>query len=176
MKKLLIRRLILFLIFCSLYPLSLEARPFVLLLTQDDIKDAPPSADDDPADWDEFADSDSKPDDNLDPGSWTPVFEPELDMEEPYPTYYSTVAKMMSAASSGDSLLMEEAASDIEAVASKGDPQARSLLAFLYSTGMTRERNKAKAFLYHHFASSGGNVQSKMALAYTYLRQDVSYS
>ncbi|KAK3170514.1 hypothetical protein Dsin_033106 [Dipteronia sinensis] len=58
------------------------------------------------------------------------------------------------------------------AVSGGGDPNARSLLAFLYGMGMTRERNNAKAFLYHHFAPKAENIQSKMALAYSYLRQD----
>ncbi|CAI8596324.1 unnamed protein product [Vicia faba] len=39
--------------------------------------------------------------------------------------------------------------------------------------GLLRERSKQKAFVYHHFASDGGNMQSKMALAYTYTRQDM---
>ncbi|KAK2664539.1 hypothetical protein Ddye_003113 [Dipteronia dyeriana] len=34
-----------------------------------------------------------------------------------------------------------------------------------------RERNEAKALMYHHFAAQGGSFQSKMALAYTYYRQ-----
>jgi SEL1 protein len=174
MKNLLTQRLILSLLIITLYPLSIQARPFILVLSQDDIKDSPASPDDDLADWEEFGDSETKPDENLDPGSWSPIFEPGMDPDEPYQGYYSTVSKMMAAASAGESRVMEEAVSEIEAVSGGGDPNARSLLAFLYGMGMTRERNKAKAFLYHHFAAEGGNIQSKMALAYSYLRQDVS--
>lgn len=83
---------------------------------------------------------------------------------------------MLSAASSGDARLTEEAVGEIEAAADEGNAHARSVLGFLYGLGMMREKNKAKAFMYHHFASEGGNMQSKMALAYTYLRQDVSAS
>ncbi|KAK0586577.1 hypothetical protein LWI29_009094 [Acer saccharum] len=173
MKNLLTQRLILSLLIITLYPLSIQARPFILVLSQDDIKDSPASPDDDLADWEEFGDSETKPDENLDPGSWSPIFEPGMDPDEPYQGYYSTVSKMMAAASAGESRVMEEAVSEIEAVSGGGDPNARSLLAFLYGMGMTRERNKAKAFLYHHFATEGGNIQSKMALAYSYLRQDM---
>jgi SEL1 protein len=81
---------------------------------------------------------------------------------------------MFAAVSSGDARVMEEAAAEIEAAGSEGHAHARSVLGFLYGMGMMRETNKAKAFLYHHFAAEGGNAQSKMALAYTYLRQDVS--
>ncbi|KAK4844817.1 hypothetical protein QYF36_024747 [Acer negundo] len=173
MKNLLTHRLILSLLIITLYPLSIQARPFILVLSQDDIKDSPASPDDDLADWEEFGESETKSDENLDPGSWSPIFEPEMDPDEPYQGYHSTVSKMMAAASAGESRVMEEAVSEIEAVSGGGDPNARSLLAFLYGMGMTRERNKAKAFLYHHFAAEGGNIQSKMALAYSYLRQDM---
>ena len=39
---------------------------------------------------------------------------------------------------------------------------------------MMGERNKYKALLFHHFAANGGNMQSKMALAYSYKRHAVS--
>ncbi|XP_021729906.1 ERAD-associated E3 ubiquitin-protein ligase component HRD3A-like [Chenopodium quinoa] len=80
---------------------------------------------------------------------------------------------MVGAASSGELRLMEEASSEIEAAAKSGDPHARSVLGFLYHMGIGRERNKAKAFLYHYFASNGGNLQPKMALANFYARQDM---
>lgn len=35
------------------------------------------------------------------------------------------------------------------------------------------KRNKYKALLFHHFAANGGNMQSKMALAYTSKRHTV---
>ncbi|KAI9174260.1 hypothetical protein LWI28_014722 [Acer negundo] len=170
MKNLLTQRLILSLLIITLYPLSLQGHPSILVLTQDDIKDSP---DDDLADWEEFGDYETKPDENLDLASWTHIFEPGMDPDEPYQGYYSTVSKMMAAASAGESRVMEEVISEIEAVSGGGDPNARSLLAFLYGMGMASERNEAKAFLYHHFAAEGGNIQSKMALAYSYLRKDM---
>ncbi|XP_031282018.1 ERAD-associated E3 ubiquitin-protein ligase component HRD3A-like [Pistacia vera] len=172
--RLISRKLIFTLLILTLYPLSLYARPFILVLSQDDIKDTPPSPqDDDSADWDDFGDSETEPEENLDPGSWNPIFEPSMDPDALNRSYYSTVAKMMSAVSDGDKRKMREATAEIEAAADEGEPHARSVLAFLYGMGMMRERNKAKAFMYHHFAAEGGNIQSKMALAYTYLRQDM---
>ncbi|KAF7822232.1 ERAD-associated E3 ubiquitin-protein ligase component HRD3A [Senna tora] len=170
----------------SLYPLSLTARPFVLVLSQDDLKDAPASADDPTADpdataeWDEFGDSDShKSEEELDPGSWRPIFESDSAAtsaesgNESEALYYSGVRNIMSAVSSGDVRLMEEASGEIEAAVKLGYPAAQSVLGFLFGMGLMRERSKAKAFLYHHFAAEAGNMQSKMALAYIYRRQDM---
>ncbi|XP_020229081.1 ERAD-associated E3 ubiquitin-protein ligase component HRD3A-like [Cajanus cajan] len=74
---------------------------------------------------------------------------------------------------SADPALIEDAAAEIAAAADIGHPAAQSVLGFLWGMGLLRERSKGKAFLYHHFASEGGNMQSKMALAYTYTRQDM---
>ncbi|KAI6683515.1 hypothetical protein NL676_029428 [Syzygium grande] len=177
--------LLLLLLVISLHPLSLAARPFFLILSQDDLKEAsaaaPPDEVVDSADWDEFGDAESRPEEELDPGSWRPMFEP--DGGEPLPPaaggsapeelYYSGVSKMMAAASSGEGRLMEEAVSEFEDGAAAGYAHAQSALGFLYGMGQMRDRSKGKAFLYHHFAAEGGNMQSKMALAYTYLRQDM---
>lgn len=176
----------------SLLPLSSLARPFVLVLSQEDFKDAPSddasssSATSDPdssAEWDEFGDSDAHhSEEDLDPGSWRPIFEPDSSSSssstaqpssESEALYYSGVGKMMSAVTSGDVRLMEEASGEIEAAAESGYPAAQSVLGFLCGMGLLRERSKSKGFLYHHFAAEGGNMQSKMALAYTYTRQDV---
>ncbi|GLU12894.1 hypothetical protein SLE2022_295510 [Rubroshorea leprosula] len=174
--QILIHSLLLF----SLYPLSLYARPFVLVLSQDDLKDAPQADDaslqDSEAPWDDddFDGSQTKPEGELDPGSWRRIFEPASvgsDTEE-MSAYYSGVARIVAASSGGETRVMEEAAAEIEGAAVEGDPHAQSVLGFLYGMGMTRERNKAKAFLYHYLAADGGNAQSKMALAYTYARQD----
>lgn len=173
--------LVLFLLLLSLLPLSVFARQFVVVLSQDDLKDTPsPTSDDlfngDSSEWDEVSNSDAKWDDELDPGSWRPALEPELlsDFQtEDEALYYSGLRKMISAASSGDSRLMEVAASEIETAAAAGYSHAQSAIGFLYQMGQLKERNKAKSFVYHHFAADGGNIQSKMALAYTYLRQDM---
>uniref|UniRef100_A0A2P2K7L8 ERAD-associated E3 ubiquitin-protein ligase component HRD3A n=1 Tax=Rhizophora mucronata TaxID=61149 RepID=A0A2P2K7L8_RHIMU len=174
-------RLTLFLILLSFLPHSLNARPFVLVLSQEDLKEAP-SADSDadpaessPPDWDEFGDSDSKPDHELDPGSWRPIFEPDSSFSnDGMAEYYAAVEKMLAAAAGGEVRALEEAVAQIEALAAEtGDPQAQSVLGFLFGLGQTRERSKARSFLYHCFAAEGGNLQSKMALAYTYSRQEM---
>ncbi|XP_047310550.1 ERAD-associated E3 ubiquitin-protein ligase component HRD3A-like [Impatiens glandulifera] len=177
--------LLVFLVF-SILLLSSTAR-YVLVLTQDDISDSPiPSVEDgdlsySSGDWDELGEYDSKTDEELDPGSWRSIFEDDTVTAGADPAvtsgdealYYSGISKISSAVSSGDSTLMEEAASEIEAAAAAGYPHAQSTLGFLYDTGMMRERNRAKAFTYHHFAAEGGNMQSKMVLAYTYNRQEM---
>lgn len=80
---------------------------------------------------------------------------------------------MVRAVSSGEEGLMDEGASEIETAAFSGHPHARSVLGFLQNTGQMREKNKGKGFMYHFFAAEGGNMQSKMSLAYTYYKQDV---
>ncbi|XP_030493553.2 ERAD-associated E3 ubiquitin-protein ligase component HRD3A [Cannabis sativa] len=167
----------------SLFPISLYARS-VLLVLQDDLKDSPPdenptdSTHNDSPEWDEFGDSDPhKSDEELDPGSWRPIFEPDLSSAEPGSEsdamYYSGVLKMVRAVSTGEELVMEEGAAEIEAAAASGHSHAQSVLGFLYGTGQMKEKNKGKAFMYHHFAAEGGNMQSKMSLAYTYFKQDM---
>ncbi|XP_042502891.1 ERAD-associated E3 ubiquitin-protein ligase component HRD3A-like [Macadamia integrifolia] len=172
------------LLLVALFFLSATARPFVLYLTNEDLKENPPSSAADESsngefsDWEDFGDSDSKSEDELDPGSWRPIFEPDSmagtsSESEDEVLYYSGIRKMVASVSTGEMRLMEEASSEIEAAAVGGLPHAKSALGFLYGTGQLREQNGAKAFLYHHFAADGGNMQSKMALAYTYLRQDM---
>ncbi|KAG8388040.1 hypothetical protein BUALT_Bualt02G0083800 [Buddleja alternifolia] len=174
------------LLLLALVPPSTLARPFVLVLSQDDLSDpssAPnnnPSPLDDVADFDDFPESESKPDFVLDPGSWSPLFEPDPNFKTLIPKsnddevmYYDGVRKMVEAASRGDFRVMEEGAAEIEAAAAKGHPHSQSVLGFMCSMGMGRETSKAKAFLHHCFASQGGNMQSKMALAYTYYRQEM---
>lgn len=175
-------RLFLSLLAFSLLAVSVTARPFVLVLSQEDFKDDAPTDPDSAAEWDEFGDSDAhKSEEDLDPGSWRPIFEPSSSSSSssssvpqlPQPEselYYSGVAKL----TSGEARVMEEGAGEIEAAAESGHPAGQSVLGFLWGMGLLRERSKGKAFLYHHFAAEGGNMHSKMALAYTYTRQDVS--
>ncbi|PIA32738.1 hypothetical protein AQUCO_04400144v1 [Aquilegia coerulea] len=183
-------------IFISLFPLSTLARPFVLVLSKEDLEDDTSSSSSSTIDdqdlssteWDEFGESDNKTEDELDPGSWRPIFEPNLSSSSSSSSsittsnnntnpeesrYYSGIRKMIHSVSSGDTGLMDEAASEIEASAMEGYAHAQSALGFLYGSGQLKEKNVAKAFLYHHFASEGGNVQSKMAIAYTYFRQSM---
>lgn len=178
-----IKNLSYLLLLLAVFPVTTLARQFVLVISQDDIKDlgtdatAATETDSTEPGFDDFIDSDAKPDHELDPGSWSPIFEPGTDpvnQDEQEAAYYQAVRKMVTASSRGDARGMEEAASEMEATAAAGHPHAQSVMGFLYGMGMVRERNKAKSFLYHHFASEGGNMQSKMALAYAYTRQEVS--
>ena len=79
---------------------------------------------------------------------------------------------MITAARSDDARAMEEAVSEIDVAAFEEHAHAR--LGFLHGMGMMGERNKYKALQFHHFAANGGNMLSKMALAYTYKRHVVS--
>ncbi|KAK9925743.1 hypothetical protein M0R45_023009 [Rubus argutus] len=178
------RKSILALLVFSLCALSSFSRPFVLVLSPEDLLSTPNSPDDSPAtdstqndsaDWDEFSDSAyPQSEEELDPGSWRPIFEPDPSATTPPDEqYYSTVSKLMKSVSSGDTTLMEDAVSEIEGSSSRGLPHARSVLGFLVGSGQMRKQNKAKAFTYHYFAAESGNMQSKMALAYTYFRQDM---
>ncbi|XP_004503266.1 ERAD-associated E3 ubiquitin-protein ligase component HRD3A [Cicer arietinum] len=167
-------KLFLSLLTLSLLTLSVTARPYVLVLSQEDFKDDVPSDPDSAAEWDEFGDSDShKSEEDLDPGSWRQIFEPSSTDPQPQSEtdalYYSAASKLMS----GDARLIEEGSGEIEAASESGYSAAQSVLGFLWGMGLLRERSKEKAFVYHHFASEGGNMQSKMALAYLYTRQDM---
>ncbi|KAK9106039.1 hypothetical protein Scep_022883 [Stephania cephalantha] len=162
---------------------SASARPFVLVLSKEDLEENPPAADpDSDAEWDEFGDSETKSEDELDPGSWRSVLDPATAAAAAAATakadpaeglYYSGVRKMVAAVAAGDPAAMEEAAGEIEEAAATGFPHAQSALGFLVGTGQLRDRSRAKALLYHNFAADGGNMQSKMAVAYTYFRQDM---
>lgn len=164
-------------------PFSL-CRPFLLILSQDDLKEVSSPADEpdraDSAEWDDFGDSEPfRSELDLDPGSWRPILEPD-DQTLPRPSadggdsaYLSAVRKIIYASSEGDTRAMDEVASEIEAAATD-DMNSMSLMGFMYGVGMGKERNKGKAFLYHYFAANCGSLQSKMALAFFYLRQDVS--
>lgn len=173
-----------------LLPICHCLRPFLLVITNEDFQDSAAvstlgesadAATDDSADWEEFGDPESISEDDHDPGSWRPIFEPSSAFssnssdDAHYSLYFSGVRDMIYAASSGEPSAMDAAASQIEASASAGFPHAQSTIAFLYGTGLLRRHSRAKSFLYHSFAAEGGNMQSKMVLAYTYYRQDVSW-
>ncbi|KAL5973342.1 ERAD-associated E3 ubiquitin-protein ligase component hrd3a [Asimina triloba] len=183
-----VRRFLFSLTLLFFLPLSVHSRPFVLLLNKDDLKDNPPSSDDssssgDSSDWDEFGDSHTQSEDDLDPGSWRPILDPAssnssfsasaVPPSELEILYFDGVQKMITAASAGNPGLMREAASEMEVLAARGFPHAQSVVAFLHGMGCSRDQSAAKAFLYHHFAAEGGNMQSKMALACTYFRQEM---
>uniref|UniRef100_A0A7N0TKJ5 ERAD-associated E3 ubiquitin-protein ligase component HRD3A n=1 Tax=Kalanchoe fedtschenkoi TaxID=63787 RepID=A0A7N0TKJ5_KALFE len=161
-----------FILCLILFPVPISARRYVLVLSQDDLN-SPSTEDDVSDDWDDFG-AGMKPDNELDPGSWTPILDPGRITPELFDSeYYSPVSKMISAASRGDPRALGVASSEIEAAALDGNPHAQSVLGYLYQMGIMRERNGARAFLYHHFAAEGGNMQSKMVTAYTYYKQDM---
>lgn len=72
--------------------------------------------------------------------------------------------------SSKAKVVMEDVVREIEEA--RGG-HALSLLGFCYGLGIGKERNSAKAFMYHYFAAEAGNMQSKLAIAYTYSRQEL---
>ncbi|KAK6148147.1 hypothetical protein DH2020_019059 [Rehmannia glutinosa] len=85
-----IKRLSCALLLLAILPLSTLARPFVLVLSQDDLSDPAvasnhPSPPDDVSDFDDFPESESKSDSFLDPGSWSPLFEPDPNFQNPNP-------------------------------------------------------------------------------------------
>lgn len=76
--------------------------------------------------------------------------------------------------SKGEPRVLDEAIRSLNSEAERGNAHAESTLAFLYASGYGVQQSDAKAFLFHHFAAHKGNLQSKMALAYSYSRQQVS--
>ncbi|ERM95837.1 ERAD-associated E3 ubiquitin-protein ligase component HRD3A [Amborella trichopoda] len=173
-----------------LFPLHCLARHFVLVLEKDDLKDnpSPENSDDqfsgdesagDSIEWDEFGDSDSKSEEELDPGSWRPILESSdsfarnFTPESDDGLYFSGLGKLINGVSKGEVELVEEAAKEFVVASNGGHAHAQSVLGFLYGLGIGVKRSDSKAFLYHSFASAGENMQSKMALAYTYFRQEL---
>ncbi|CAN4086606.1 unnamed protein product [Withania somnifera] len=155
------RKITFLLLLLTLLPISTLDRQLVLVLSQEDLKEAAADSTnlvDDPSDsgFDDFIDSEAKPDYVLDPGSWSPIFEsataPQGHLEHEG-AYYSAVSKIVKAYSRGDERKMEEAA------ASEGHQHVQGV--------------KLSLFLYHHFAAEGGNMQSKMALAYSYSHREM---
>ncbi|CAI9786898.1 unnamed protein product [Fraxinus pennsylvanica] len=171
----------------AVHPITICARSMVLVLPLDDLSDAisaPDDADGSYSDSDEFNDSGPEPGSVVDPGSWSDIFESPAcvngtsiinneDNKDYDGAYCEALRKMLEVGSGGGYRVMEEAVSEIEAAAAAGHPHAQSVIGFWYNMGMTRELSQAKAFLYHSFAAEGGNLQSKMALAYTYYRQEM---
>jgi SEL1 protein len=141
-----------------------------------------PSADGDADEWYEFADDDSPTTDPLlSPSSWVPFLDPTTSSasdgkpDSPFDALFVAGARaMISAASSGDDAAFSAASAQIDAAAARGHPGAQSALAFLSGAGMTRPVSRSRAFLLHKLAADAGDLQSKMARAYFYFRQEVS--
>ncbi|XP_042406303.1 ERAD-associated E3 ubiquitin-protein ligase component HRD3-like [Zingiber officinale] len=176
-----------FFLLLSFCLLASSRRPVLLVLTDEDFANSLSSSsasDDSDAsegadDWDDLGDPDpsSEANDDYDGGSWLPIidspFVANSSSDSSEALYSSGIRRMIAAAASSDPSDMLIAASEIEAAASAGFPHAQSALGFLYGTGLVRSQSRPKSFLYHHFAAEGGNMQSKMVLAYTYFRQDM---
>ncbi|KAL9669124.1 hypothetical protein QQ045_006666 [Rhodiola kirilowii] len=185
MRRFTTQNLIFHLLIISSLSIPLLAQQVLVLLSNEDIRNAlaHPQGDDaagPDGEWDDLGAFDMKPDYEFDPGSWRPLFEEDGenstgvgDEDRANSEYYSALSKMIASAGAGDPMAMDEASSQIEAATLAGNPHAQSLLGFLHSMGLARARDGAKALLYHHFAADGGNVQSKLALAYTYFRQEM---
>jgi SEL1 protein len=60
-------------------------------------------------------------------------------------------------------------------VAEARHPGAQFALAFLTGARMTRTTSRSLTFLLLKFATDVGDLQSKMALAYSYFRQEVRW-
>eukprot|EP00252_Welwitschia_mirabilis_P001496 TRINITY_DN1135_c0_g1_i1.p1 TRINITY_DN1135_c0_g1~~TRINITY_DN1135_c0_g1_i1.p1 ORF type:complete len:678 (+),score=132.79 TRINITY_DN1135_c0_g1_i1:342-2375(+) len=172
-------------------PILAFGRHFIFILDNEDLKDegqggglrgeAGESLEssivtEDSGEWDEFEDAEDRTDEEFNPGSWKRVLEEAFareNMSEIELMYISGINKMMNAVSEGLPDIMNEAVSDLQQAADAGNAHAQSTLGFLHGIGSGVEQSDAKAFLYHHFAAEGGNYQSKMAMAYTYYRQQM---
>ncbi|VAI07556.1 unnamed protein product [Triticum turgidum subsp. durum] len=171
----------------ALLPRAAAVRPFVLVLSGEDFLKDPsgahpslPSADGDSEDWDDFADDSPATDPLLSPSSWIPLLDPTTpspsgDQQDPPSDalFVAGVRAMISAASSGDEAAFSTASAQIDAAATGGHPGAQSALAFLSGAGMARPVSRSRAFLLDKFAADAGDLQSKMALAYAYFRQEM---
>lgn len=90
--------------------------------------------------------------------------------------FASAIRKMAEAVNEEDPGMLKEAIEVLRVEADVGNAHAQSALGFLHWMGCGVAYGDAKAFLYHDFAKEGGNSQSKMALAYRYLRNQVHSS
>ncbi|KAH7315088.1 hypothetical protein KP509_21G033500 [Ceratopteris richardii] len=155
---------------------------------------SPPSSDvsstvqqDVPDESDEFDDLEETHLEDLDPGSWKLIVEGYANDEKTMQVkeenaslgpednaYITGIHKLLDAASLGDPDILAESVSYLAKAASEGHAHAQSTLAFLYSNGIGVKYIDSMAFLYHSFASSSGNYQSKLALAYSYFRQQMN--
>ncbi|KAI4993754.1 hypothetical protein ZWY2020_008067 [Hordeum vulgare] len=113
-----------------------------------------PPADGDSEEWDDFADDSPA----TDPLLSRPPGSPTLTPPPPPPRANSRTHPPMRA---------------LSRLRPPGTPGAQSALAFLSGAGMTRLVSCSRAFLLHKFAADAGDLQSKMALAYAYFRQEM---
>ncbi|KAJ3681662.1 hypothetical protein LUZ60_014235 [Juncus effusus] len=159
------------------FTLATAVRPFVLVISNNDLIKDPsssssslPSDSDSDSDWDDFA---APPPSSYDP--WLSVLDPSS-AEGGFNSsdnFVSSLSDLISAFSDGDPAAASVAAGRISAAANGGEAAAQSVLGFLYGSGVLRKPDRAKHFLFHHFAAEDGDLHSKMALAYSYFRQEM---
>ncbi|KAK4844163.1 hypothetical protein QYF36_017187 [Acer negundo] len=122
-----LRLILSLIIILSLYSPSLHASRVYLVISKDDFNHAvPTSPEHEPAVFD-------APMQIPDPGSWSPLFDPDMNPEAVNGSYYAAVSELMSAASKGDARMMAGAAAEIESAANDGDPHAQSLKEVVFS-------------------------------------------
>ncbi|XP_002989053.2 ERAD-associated E3 ubiquitin-protein ligase component HRD3A [Selaginella moellendorffii] len=130
----------------------------------------PPEPEESFSDWD-FPDLDGTEIEEPDPGSWRLVME-EVEHGR-NDSYGAAVAQLINSVNDGELELIQTAVKELQGLADQGHAHAQSTLASLYGHGYGMEQSDLKSFLFHHFAAEGGNYQSKMALAYSYYRQQL---
>jgi SEL1 protein len=150
--------------------LTAAARPFVLVISNEDlIKDYPSDSLPPESEWDDFAPLSTS---FVDP--WLAILDPSSTDLITSDDFTSSLSDLVTSFSSGDPAAASGAASQIAAEAAAGVPTAQSVIGFLYGAGVLRKPDRARHFMYHSFAADGGDMHSKMALAYSYFRQEVS--
>eukprot|EP00271_Cylindrocystis_brebissonii_P006534 TRINITY_DN19309_c0_g1_i1.p1 TRINITY_DN19309_c0_g1~~TRINITY_DN19309_c0_g1_i1.p1 ORF type:complete len:740 (-),score=130.61 TRINITY_DN19309_c0_g1_i1:357-2576(-) len=125
------------------------------------------------AEWDEFGtDLDEYLDLDLDVGGWKSAVDEVIKGAEAghVASIYTLGVKQLLGAP-GVQRNVVQAMETLSRAAEEGHPHAQSVLAYLHASGYGVPLSEAKAFMYHTFAAKGGSFQSKMALAYSYLRQ-----
>lgn len=150
--------------------LTAAVRPFVLVITNDDIikdysSDSLPSE----SEWDDFSSLSAS---FVDP--WLSILDPTSSDLTTSDDLSSSLSDLITSFSTGDPAAASAAAAHIAADAAAGVPAAQSVIGFLYGSGVLRKPDRARHFMYHSFAADGGDLHSKMALAYSYFRQEVS--
>jgi SEL1 protein len=147
------------------------ARPFVLVISNDDlIKDYAADSLPSESEWDDFSPLPAAF--FVDP--WISILDPSSSDLTTSNEFSSSLSDLVASFSSGDPEAASGAAAQIAAEASAGVPAAQSVIGFLYGAGVLRKPDRARHFMYHSFAADGGDMHSKMALAYSYFRQEVS--
>ncbi|KAJ4750823.1 ERAD-associated E3 ubiquitin-protein ligase component HRD3 [Rhynchospora pubera] len=160
---------LLLLLLLSLLRFTVAVRPFVLVISNEDlIKDYSSDSLPSESEWDDFSPPSAS---FADP--WLSVLDPSSSDLSTSDEFSSSLSDLIAAFSSGDPAAASAAAAQIAAEASDGAPAAQSVIGFLYGAGVLRTPDKARHFMYHSFAADGGDLHSKMALAYSYFRQEM---